>query len=95
MIISLLLLINLYGLIIMFIDKQKAKRHQWRVSEAHLWIVSLIGGAVGIFAGMQLFRHKTKHTSFRIGIPVLIVLQIALYIYLSANGKGLMTFTLT
>ncbi len=85
MIIYTLVLMNLYGLIIMFIDKQKAKRQQWRISETHLWIVSIMGGPIGIFAGMQLFRHKTKHLSFRIGIPVLIILQISLYLYLSAN----------
>ncbi|WP_408007152.1 DUF1294 domain-containing protein [Pseudalkalibacillus sp. A8] len=95
MIIYILVVINFYGLIIMFMDKQKAKRQQWRISETHLWIVSIIGGAIGILAGMQLFRHKTKHTSFRIGVPVLIILQISIYLYLSANRQGLSTFPLS
>ncbi|MCF6138178.1 DUF1294 domain-containing protein [Pseudalkalibacillus berkeleyi] len=72
---SVLIVLNLYGIIIMFVDKRKAQRQQWRISEGHLWIVAIIGGAVGIFLGMRMFRHKTKHASFKYGVPMIIAFQ--------------------
>lgn len=70
--------LNLYGILIMYIDKQKARKHKWRISEAHLWTVALIGGALGIWIGMSMFRHKTQHRSFRIGVPALLLVHILL-----------------
>ena len=60
----------------MFIDKQKAKRHKWRISENTLILISILGGSIGSIIGMQLFRHKTKHKKFTIGIPVLLIVNI-------------------
>lgn len=71
-----LLIINAAGLILMLVDKQKARKSQWRIREATLFIVAAVGGSIGIYAGMQLFRHKTKHPSFTVGIPVIIIGQI-------------------
>jgi uncharacterized membrane protein YsdA (DUF1294 family) len=62
----------------MLSDKQKAKKGAWRIPEATLMGVAAIGGSLGAFAGMRLFRHKTKHPKFFIGIPVIIILQIGI-----------------
>jgi uncharacterized membrane protein YsdA (DUF1294 family) len=71
-----LIIVNAVGLILMLVDKQKARKNQWRIREATLFLVAAIGGSIGTYAGMQLFRHKTKHPSFTIGIPVIIIIQI-------------------
>jgi uncharacterized membrane protein YsdA (DUF1294 family) len=65
----------------MGIDKQKAKRQSWRISEKTLFIVALIGGAIGVKTGMEIFRHKTHHKQFVYGIPAIIILQLAAAIY--------------
>lgn len=62
----------------MFIDKQKAKKHKWRISENALIFVSVLGGSIGSIIGMQLFRHKTKHIKFKLGLPVILIIQIIL-----------------
>ena len=71
-----LLLINAVGFLLMLVDKYKAKRNLWRIPEATLMGVAAIGGSIGAIAGMNLFRHKTKHAKFYIGLPVILVLQI-------------------
>ena len=68
--------VNLFGLIIMGVDKSRAKRRKWRIPEATLFLVAVIGGSIGSIAGMYLFRHKTKHWYFVVGMPVILVLQI-------------------
>ena len=75
--------VNLFGLIIMGVDKSRAKRRKWRIPEATLFLVAIIGGSIGSIAGMYLFRHKTKHWYFVVGMPVILVLQIiaALILY--------------
>ena len=70
------LLANIVGFALMGIDKQKAKRHAWRISEANLLLTALFGGSIGAWAGMYLFHHKTKHLKFVIGIPFIIALQL-------------------
>lgn len=72
--------VNLLGFLSMGIDKKRAKNHEWRISEAVLFFFAIIGGSIGSLLGMKLFRHKTKHKKFTIGIPVIIVLQIGLII---------------
>ncbi|WHY65927.1 DUF1294 domain-containing protein [Neobacillus sp. SuZ13] len=74
------LIMNIAGLVIMWEDKRRAKKHKYRISERTLWLVALFGGAIGATAGMQLYRHKTKHTSFKIGFPVLAVIEFVLLI---------------
>ncbi len=66
-----LFLLNLAGLLAMGVDKYRAKRHAWRIPEANLFLISLLGGSIGTWAGMYLFRHKTKHWSFVIGMPLI------------------------
>lgn len=68
----------------MYIDKEKAKKHKWRISENTLIILSLLGGSIGSFIGMNKFRHKTKHIKFKYGIPLIIIFQI-IFIYLIVN----------
>jgi uncharacterized membrane protein YsdA (DUF1294 family) len=77
---GLYLLMNLIGLFIMGADKKRAQKHQYRISERSLWMVAILGGAVGTTAGMQLYRHKTKHTSFKIGFPFLAGIELVLLI---------------
>ncbi len=72
-----LLIINALGFTLMLVDKQKAKKSQWRIPENTLLAVAVLGGTLGSLAGMDIFRHKTKHRKFSIGLPVLLVLQIA------------------
>ena len=75
-----LLLINAAGLLIMLIVKIKAKRHRWRIPETVLLGFAVLGGSVGVWAGMMLLRHKTRHPKFCIGVPVILAVQIALYL---------------
>ncbi|GAA0429240.1 DUF1294 domain-containing protein [Lentibacillus halophilus] len=67
--------VNIVSFLLMAIDKRKAKKHAWRISERTFWMISIFGGAIGTFLGMKQYRHKTKHWSFTIGIPMLIILQ--------------------
>lgn len=71
-----LAVVNLLGLILMGVDKSRAKRRKWRVPEATLFLVAAIGGSLGSIAGMYIFRHKTKHLYFVIGMPLILGIQI-------------------
>lgn len=73
-----LLIINLFGFIQMFADKRRAKKNEWRIPEKRLFLVAAIGGSIGSILGMQVFRHKTKHKSFVIGMPAILVAQAVL-----------------
>lgn len=73
---------NVMGLAVMGIDKSRSRRHAWRISEKALFWVSILGGSIGIWAGMYLFRHKTKHWYFVIGMPTILVLHIVVGIFL-------------
>lgn len=74
------LFINLYAIYAMYSDKSKAKQGKWRTPENSLFIIASAFGALGIYIGMQLFRHKTKHNKFVIGIPAILILQILIFI---------------
>lgn len=69
----------------MAVDKSKAKHGKWRISEKTLFLLAAVGGSVGSLAGMYTFRHKTKHTKFVIGMPVILIVHIALAIYVIYN----------
>lgn len=71
-----LLLINALSLLLMHRDKRLAIRKKWRISERTLLLSAAAGGSIGCLAGMYLFRHKTKHKKFTIGVPVLLALQL-------------------
>ena len=66
----------------MGIDKLKAKKRAFRIPEATLFIVAFIGGSIGSILGMYLFRHKTRHLSFVIGLPVILLIQVAFVVFL-------------
>lgn len=76
------LVINLIGFAIMGIDKQRAIRGAWRISEASLFLTALVGGALGCTLGMNHFRHKTKHWYFKYGMPAIFIAQVALFVFL-------------
>ena len=77
-ILAYLLIVNAIGLAYMIADKHRAKKNLWRIPEARLMLIAAIGGSIGIYAGMQLARHKTKHPKFFIGVPVIMALQLVL-----------------
>jgi uncharacterized membrane protein YsdA (DUF1294 family) len=81
LIFSLLILINLTGLIMVAVDKYKAIHRRWRIPERVFFIFALIGGGPGVYGGCLLFRHKTKHKSFMWGIPVIFGTEIAVFGY--------------
>ncbi|MEH7391686.1 DUF1294 domain-containing protein [Bacillus sp. JJ1474] len=79
--IALFIIINIAGFYLMKIDKNKAKNHQYRISENTLWLVAIFFGATGMTLGMKTFRHKTKHFQFKYGLPVLSLLEIGLLLF--------------
>ena len=74
--------INLAGFIIMGVDKKRAIRGAWRISEASLFFTAFLGGSLGCILGMQHFRHKTKHWYFKYGMPAILVAQVLLFVLL-------------
>ena len=72
------LVVNLVGFASMGIDKFKAKNHAWRIPEATLFFIAIIGGSIGSIAGMRVFHHKTKHKQFVIGMPLILIVQLIL-----------------
>ena len=76
-----LLIINALGLLIMLADKEKAKKHLWRIPESTLLTVAALGGSVGCYAGMRLFHHKTIKPKFSVGIPVIFAVQLLIAAY--------------
>lgn len=76
-----IVLINVIGLLLMGVDKLKAAHKEWRIPEKTLFLCSVLGGSVGTWAGMYLFRHKTKHWYFVVGMPLILVVQIFIAMY--------------
>ena len=71
--------INAAAYIMMGVDKRKAQRGSFRISERNLFIVALLGGGAGALLGMKVFRHKTKHLKFTLGMPVMVLLNIIVF----------------
>ncbi|WHH60248.1 DUF1294 domain-containing protein [Petroclostridium sp. X23] len=69
------IIINCVAVYLMWADKRKARKKCWRIKEKTLFVTALLGGAVGILAGMRLFKHKTKHLTFTVGIPLILVIN--------------------
>ena len=78
LIVTYLISVNAVAFILMLADKRKARKGAWRIPESTLMGIALLGGSIGAIAGMNLFRHKTKHLKFFIGLPVILALQIVL-----------------
>lgn len=76
-----LVAINLISFCLFGLDKWKARRSAWRISEAALLTSAVLGGSLGALAGMRVFHHKTRHLKFTVTVPVLLVLQIALSVW--------------
>lgn len=72
-----LLVANLIAFILMGVDKRRAKKEMWRISEGTLFLFPVLGGSLGGILGMKLFHHKTKHWYFRFGFPALLLIQLA------------------
>lgn len=78
MLLSYFAAVNLIGFALMGIDKYKAKKRAFRIPEATLFIIAVIGGSIGSIIGMYAFRHKTRHRSFVYGMPFILIVQILL-----------------
>jgi len=83
--ISYYFVINLIGFSLMGLDKRRARYDNWRIQEKTLWTLAWGGAALGNWLGMSYFRHKTKHKSFTIGTPIIMVLHIILYVVIKAR----------
>ncbi|MBU5265617.1 DUF1294 domain-containing protein [Virgibacillus proomii] len=70
--------VNSITFLLMGIDKQRAKKQQYRIPERTFWLLAVVGGALGVWLGMKIFHHKTKHITFNIGAPALLVVQIGI-----------------
>lgn len=73
-----LVIINAAGFLLMLADKLRAIRKEWRIPEAFLILIAIIGGSIGVLLGIHLCHHKTRHALFFIGVPVIIAIQIIL-----------------
>ena len=82
LVIGYLIIINIIGFLLMGADKKKAIKNQWRIPEKSLFICSILGGSIGTWTGMYAFRHKTKHWYFVIGMPLILVLQVLIAVFI-------------
>lgn len=80
-----LLAINVVAFIMYGIDKYKAKKAKWRIPEATLLLLAVLGGSIGAWMGMKAWHHKTMHKKFKYGIPAILLIQVALMAYLHMN----------
>ena len=78
-----LVAVNVVTFFMYGIDKLKAKRSKWRISEATLLWMAVIGGSIGAWLGIKIWHHKTMHKKFKYGVPAIIILQIAAIIYIA------------
>ena len=77
-----LVLVNAWAFALMLADKLKAKKGAWRIPEATLIGSALLGGSIGAIAGMYLFRHKTRHIKFSLGLPLILAVQLILVLFI-------------
>ena len=78
-----LIAINIITLLVYGIDKLKARKSQWRIPESTLLLLAVIGGSIGAWLGMKVWHHKTMHKKFKYGVPLIIAIQIGIYLYIS------------
>lgn len=81
-----LIIVNIAGILVMAIDKRKAIKKEWRIPEKMLFFTSIIGGSLGTWAGMYMFRHKTKHWYFCLGMPLIFFIHVALAVWIAFNS---------
>ena len=81
--------LNVIAFLIYGLDKLKAKKEMWRIPERVLILLAVVGGSIGALLGMRVFHHKTKKWKFKIGVPVILGLQIALVVFIWLKIKGL------
>ena len=77
MLILYFLTINALGFLLMLADKHRARKNRWRIPEATLMGIAALGGSIGSLIGMYTVRHKTKHPKFTVGIPLILIVQLA------------------
>ena len=82
-----LIAINVVAFFLYGIDKWKAKRSKWRISEATLLGLAVIGGSIGAWLGMKVWHHKTMHKKFKYGLPLILIVQIAIVFLTSCRSK--------
>lgn len=82
-----IVIINILTFIVYEIDKLKAKKGKWRIPESTLLLLAIIGGSIGAFLGMKVWHHKTMHKKFKYGIPLIIILQLGVLLYLSKAAQ--------
>ncbi len=80
--IAYIVIVNIVGFVLMGVDKKRAIRGAWRIPEASLFGVALLGGALGCTLGMRHFRHKTKHWYFKYGMPLIFIAECVLLFWL-------------
>ncbi|MCX7920550.1 MAG: DUF1294 domain-containing protein [Clostridia bacterium] len=76
----LIAVINIAGFVIVAADKNRSKKNLWRIRERTLFLIALLGGCPGIYSALLLFRHKTRHWRFMLGIPAIFIIQVALFL---------------
>ncbi|ALS80313.1 DUF1294 domain-containing protein [Planococcus kocurii] len=74
-------IVTAMAFVMMKVDKSQAQRHGQRIPEKNLWTVAIFGGGIGAYLGMMAFRHKTKHTNFRVGFLILALLDILILMW--------------
>ena len=77
-----LVFVNVIAFLVYGLDKLKARKGHWRISEATLLLLAIVGGSIGAWLGMKAWHHKTKHLKFMYGLPAILLLQLALAVYL-------------
>lgn len=80
-ILILIIIINIVGFSMAGIDKQRSIKRMWRIPEKNFYFVSIIGGCPGVYLGFIVFRHKTKHLKFMLGLPFIFVIQLIILFY--------------
>lgn len=81
-----LVIINLIAFLLMAMDKSRARKHQWRIPEKTLFLSAILGGSIGAIAGMYICHHKTRHWYFVIGMPAILIVQIALIVWIRSRS---------
>ena len=84
-----LAVVNLAAFALMGVDKRRAKRGAWRIPERTLFLPAIMGGSPGAILGMQMFRHKTRHRQFMIGMPLILLVQLVIVGLLIWKCRGL------